>query len=819
VLKDFHRRVLAPLTSADNIVTTVIGVLGIMIGDEGTPQEELVKFLSGRNLLLVMDNFEHVLDGADPVADILNVAPNVKILTTSRATLNLSMEHIWHVRGMRYPDIDEPEDINQYDALNLFIERALQIRRDFSPGDEQLAIIQICQLVDGLPLAIELAAGWLKTLSCAGIIKQIEQGIDFLATQNRDVPKRHRSIRAVFDHSWSLLSADEQAVFPRLSVFRGGFTLDAAEKVANADLMTLSSLVEKSMVRRDASGRYDLHEQLRQYAKEKLEIIDKIEATRDAHKDYYAIFMREHAIDIKGRRQIDGLNEIANDFDNIIEAWRYAIETVNYDTLDMMMEALALFCEIRARYQLGDDLFQLVVSNLLHLNTDEIHPVFNRLRARFIQVWLLPERYPIPEHRLQLLEDCLTEAEKQNDTQTVMLCYWLTGELSHIRGSYDDYSGADYTTSFTNYDHALSLARELGTRYYEGRILRSIDHIRTAIQNDDSPDARQISYLAQEITRQISDIHGMAHLLLHQFALYIEYTRTHPEAEIYLQESMSLFMSVKDLKSIGIVKSDLGWRYFEKGDFITAERFFVEAEQILTSVSFKGNVYGAIYPGLSRLHSIQGRYKEGYRYAQKSYLHRRRWFHIDMTYYFIGVSDFDNARHHLKLTFKGGGLDYYEAILVAFLLNHDREYVRSVEYISLACHHPRSLLGWMEQWDLLTQLKVDLIAELGDEAYTTAWERGAQLDLQDAFAKIRLYWSDEESNLHEPPTQPLIEPLTTRELEVLEWLGHGHSNPQIAEELTVVVGTVKRHVYHICQKLDVQNRTQAVIRAKQLGLL
>lgn len=231
---------LAPLTSADNIVTSIISVLGIVIGDEGTPQEELLKFLSQRNLLLVLDNFEHILDGVDLIADILHVAPHVKILITSRETLNLSMEYIWHVRGMRYPDNDEPDDINQYDALNLFIERALQVRHDFSLGDEQLAVIHICQLVDGLPLAIELAVSWLKSLSCRDIIEQIEHGVDFLITRNRDVPERHRSIRAVFDHSWKLLSDDERLVFPRLSVFRGGFTFDAAVKIADADLMTLS---------------------------------------------------------------------------------------------------------------------------------------------------------------------------------------------------------------------------------------------------------------------------------------------------------------------------------------------------------------------------------------------------------------------------------------------------------------------------------------------------------------------------------------------------------------------------------------------------
>jgi predicted ATPase len=357
IASDFEHGVfyvpLAPLTSVDNIVMTIINVLGIVINEGGTAKDELVKFLNQRNLLLVMDNFEHLLDGADIVADILQTTPSIKILVTSRETLNLSMEHVWHVRGMRYPDSEEPDAINQYDALNLFVERAMQIRRDFSPSDEQIAIIQICQLVDGLPLAIELAASWLKTLSCQDILKQIEQGIDFLATRNRDIRKRHRSIRAVFDHSWQLLSVDEQAVFPRLSVFRGGFTLEAAEHIAGADLITLSGLVEKSMVRRDARGRYDVHELMRQYGEEKLAQLHETPSILSAHVNYFASFMRERAIDIKGRRQAEGLDEADIDFDNIVEAWYRAIHMADYDALHNMMEALLFFCNLRAIQHIG----------------------------------------------------------------------------------------------------------------------------------------------------------------------------------------------------------------------------------------------------------------------------------------------------------------------------------------------------------------------------------------------------------------------------------------------------------------------------------
>ncbi|MCP4507205.1 MAG: hypothetical protein GY826_12560, partial [Fuerstiella sp.] len=159
-----------------------------------------------------------------------------------------------------------------------------------------------------MPLAIELAASWLKTLACTEIAAEIPRSIDFLETTVRNVPERHRSIRVVCDHSWSLCSETEQAVFRKLCVFRGGFGREAAEKIAGASLLTLSSLVEKSLLRKLPSGRYKIHKLLRQYAEEKLKATGEMAAIEDAHTLYYAEFMQQRTPDVKGRRQLEGLN-------------------------------------------------------------------------------------------------------------------------------------------------------------------------------------------------------------------------------------------------------------------------------------------------------------------------------------------------------------------------------------------------------------------------------------------------------------------------------------------------------------------------------
>ena len=259
---------LAPLSNPDNIVTSVANSLGLHLSNEGTPREQLLNYLRERKVLLVLDNFEHLLDGVDIVADMLITCAQIKILVTSREALNLQEEWIRQIKGMRFPENTIINDMKSYSAVRLFMERANQIRGDF---DELACAIRICQIVEGMPLAIELASAWLKVMSCEQIIQEIQRNIDFLVTKSRNIDERHRSIRAVFDQSWEMLSVEEQTVLGRLSVFHGGFELEAAEQVADASVFNLSEFVEKSLLKVTTSGRYEMHELLRQYAEQHLE--------------------------------------------------------------------------------------------------------------------------------------------------------------------------------------------------------------------------------------------------------------------------------------------------------------------------------------------------------------------------------------------------------------------------------------------------------------------------------------------------------------------------------------------------------------------
>jgi predicted ATPase len=224
----------------------------------------------------------------------------------------------------------------------LFVQQAQRVRAGFKLSPvEAPHVVRICRLVEGVPLGIELAASWLRVLSCEEIAGEIEQNLDFLTSVLQDVPERHRSLRAVFDHSWRLLSPAEQALFAALSVFRAGFQREAAARVAGASLPSLADLADKSLLRRGDPGRYEIHEMLRQYAEEKLRADPaEDEAVRDRHCRYYAELMVQHKTQLKGEQPHAVLSELSAERENVRAAWNWAVAHRRIEELDQFMECM-----------------------------------------------------------------------------------------------------------------------------------------------------------------------------------------------------------------------------------------------------------------------------------------------------------------------------------------------------------------------------------------------------------------------------------------------------------------------------------------------
>jgi predicted ATPase/DNA-binding CsgD family transcriptional regulator len=363
--------VLQPLTSPDGVTAAIAQAVDYPFAfTDRSVEQQVLDYLGDKHLLLLMDNFEHLLDAASLVASILQNAPKVKLLVTSREALRLQEEWLREVKGLY---IDE----NPRDAIRLFAERARQMTADFNLEAERDDVIRLCQLVEGVPLALELAASWRRSMSCATIAAEIQTNVDILSTDARNIAERHQSIRAVFDHSWRLLTDAEQQVFGRLSVFYGGFTREAAETVAGADLRTLTTLVDKCLIRHDAElDRYTLHELLRQYAAQQLEACGFEEDTRTAHCVFFLHFAHQQAKILFTHEQLNVVDRIDLEWNNLHRAWMHAVTTAREDLLVHAADLCPYF-EIRCRWQEGKPLVEMA----LQITSDENRLLLEKLKA------------------------------------------------------------------------------------------------------------------------------------------------------------------------------------------------------------------------------------------------------------------------------------------------------------------------------------------------------------------------------------------------------------------------------------------------------
>lgn len=360
---------LAPITSSDQIVPTIADALEFTFDihtSDLDPKSQLLDLLRGKSILMILDNFEHLIEGADLLGEILDNAPDLTLLVTSRERLNLQREWTFNVPEMHYPKNGDSVDVEEYSALTLFLERARHAHSKFRlTADNTPAIVRICQLVSGIPLGIELAAAWTASLPCSEIADEIENNLDFLSTSMRDAPVKHRSMRAVFNHSWDLLSEDLQTGFCKLSVFQGGFTREAAEQVADIDLTKLSEFVNKSLIRRTETNRYEIHELLRQYANEVLKAYEKAEATiREDHSRYFIEVLAENLATLKKEILIETKEEIRLEIENIRTAVNWAVSHWEAKQARDMLILLNTFYLIYSWHE-GQDVFSNI-TRLIH---------------------------------------------------------------------------------------------------------------------------------------------------------------------------------------------------------------------------------------------------------------------------------------------------------------------------------------------------------------------------------------------------------------------------------------------------------------------
>lgn len=816
----------APLTHVSDILSVVIHSLSLVVSNSETALEQLLEYLSHRNLLLIIDNFEHLLDGSTLMVDILREAPDVKILVTSRQELNLQEEWVRRLTGLTYPESSETNPDTSYDALNLFFERAHQVQGSYSEQELYNHAVRICQIVDGMPLAIELAVSWLRVLTPSEIEHEIQCTIDFLETNFRNFPERHRSIQAVFEQSFHLCSTKEQEVFKRLCVFRGGFTRAAAERVTGANLHSLSGLVEKSMIRKLPDGRYDMQKLLQQYACEKLRETHDFGEAQQAHTNYFTNFVLDRTPDIKGRRQLEGLNEIEADFENIRTVWYHAIETHQLEMLDCMAEGLTLYCDMRARYQ---DARKMLADALSVLSTDdnsEAMRYMNRLRARWIQVSLLFEssiKDDVLKHIQSEMQSCIEVAEHMEDTVTVALIQWLQGESWRVQVWPHGAPASVGFEALPFYEQSAERFQQLGDKYYLGRILRGKAFV---YRNDDTHIdlAYQINQQHLEITRNSGDYSGFGHAVLYQNVLLDD-----AESRSCVEQAFAIWQEMGDRKSVGVLLCLTSRDAFLAGDIDHALELIQQGYHLMEKT-------GLLYDWMpvQRAVVLQFAKNEPSNHKVTRVMADALQCEHLASYGGLIVKCLANvllARQNSALT-KHVRTALYDArrsnepivmaaclAITAVYLAENGRTQRAIQLLGLvSTHKDASRLGWVYTWDYLLQLQNQLRHDMGEELYHSLWNLGTTLDLYETIDELLLEFAPSDSSLNEPSLD-LIESLTAKEVEVLELLADGLSNSDIADRLTIAPVTVRSHSYNCRQKLGASNNRQMINLAKQHGII
>jgi len=749
---------LTPLTDAKYIVSTIAQAIDFHFFEQKDPKQQLLNHLSARTVLLVLDNFEHLLEGAPLVAELLAAAPRVKVLTTSRERLNVQEEWVLEVGAMRIPDdLITPQDVEHYSAVQMFAHSARRAKTDFVVTTENLpSILRICRAVEGMPLAIELAASWVRTLTPDDIADELLRSLDILETPARNVPERHRSMRAMMQHTWSLLTAAERETFQAMSVFRAGFTREAAESVAGASLRMLQTLVDKSLLKRDIDGRYRIHELLRQFAAEQLDAqAGASAAVLDRHAAFYLDFVARLWPSLTSARQIEALETMRRELENVRVAWGYAAQRQQITRLQPALMPIWYFHLLTYRYEDGRQMFLAADKSLTACK-------FGDERARAFYAYFISRLASFVlrgDVEIQILIEAL-DLQATAPHPPLHRAYLLISVIHAYAGVI-------------------------------GLLLRRV------------PDwAEQIQNYAEEaltICEAHGDIWKRAQAHYAQAIVYAIKRQTQLARE-WGERALALAEDSGDLSLIGNLAGPFLGQVAEfMGDYNAVRRFRHRSNEVLAHSGYWME-RSWNYQGLGYAAYLQGDYQEARDYYQKSLNIYLETYRGDPRRY----EQINQGLINVAKIWAVEGRSSDAVALLATIQTHKHTYGVVADWASGALHYIQTLMT--------------------PEAFDAALKRRGEYDLE-AVARAFVQNTDTPPAHNGTPPEPAmpipnsVDHLTERERDILRLIAEGKSNKEIAESMVYSVGTVKWYVNQLFSKLQVANRTQAVIKAQELKLL
>ncbi len=564
---------LASINAPELIVPALADAFAFSFSGPIEPKEQLFEHLSRaqrNSALLVLDNLEHLLAPSaattDLIVELLRRCAHLKILCTSRERLNLYGEWLFDLHGLPLPPSDDAANLEAHSATALFLQAARRINADFVLSDaDKPALLEICRLLEGVPLALELAAAWVGMLSCRDIAREIQINIDFLAVTMRNLPERHRSLRASFDHSWRLLSDDERAALSGLSVFHGGFERAAAEQIIGAPLSLLAALVSKSLAHCAQSGRYDLHQMIWQYSLTHLqESPSRGIQIRDAHSAYYLKFAAAHERALKSARQHMAVQELVGELDNVRAAWAWALERENFSALAPAVRALGWFFEVSGFIHEGIGHFEPLARAL---QTKHDTPTRQRVLGQTLsQQALLCFRTGNFERATALLKRALDVLRPLGEETLLPDALIYLAVITHLNG--------DVERAQSLFEEALIYAQTDGDAWVVAYARYNLGYIAGLQGQYARGRAQMLEGLA--IWRGLGDPHSIT-LGLNYLAPILVKLNCFDEARANLQESLDLCQQTRNRWGMGTAFRHLGLVEMRDGNLAQAEIFFQRA--------------------------------------------------------------------------------------------------------------------------------------------------------------------------------------------------------------------------------------------------
>jgi DNA-binding SARP family transcriptional activator/predicted ATPase len=649
----------------DRLATAIAGALEISFSGQDDPKTQILKHLQSWESLLILDSFEHLISGADFVLEALRQAPQITVMVTSRAHLNVRAERLIQITGLPIPPDDAP-DAADYGSVQLFIDRT---NRTAPTLDLDLAqVANVCRLVEGMPLAIELASAWVEQMGLSDIVANLRHGVDFLSTTFQDVPERHRRLRAVFESSWQLLSVPEQHTLAQLAVFQGDFDRAAALAVAGIQQAELVGLAHKSLLQHGDPDRYTLHALVRQFAAEKLEQFPDLKDTHERHSAYYLAFVGERADASQGDEPQQAVAEIQAEIADVRHAWQWTVDQIDtapdpvghITALGQCTRGLVQFYVQMGLFREGEQAFRTaadqvqavtrndetlspehlstalqVLSKLLaaqgHFLTElgnhtdalavlqEADAVFQRAavalpdrnlaeRAELlIGIGVSHDRLGDYAQAVQHLEAGLALARQVNAPRVEIQALCMLGQAASEQG--------DYNTAKQRLDEALTLARERGDRTREASALSMLASI--AWRWGDIEQTERCVQESLTIYRELGHRQRIPRLL-NILGIVAIMQENYPQAEAYWEEGLSLVQEMGDRLAMADVLNNLGYiNHHNLQNLEKAKQYYIESLSIGREIGHRQGATSTL-SNLGHLHVLLGEHALAWKYLREA---------------------------------------------------------------------------------------------------------------------------------------------------------------------------------------------------------